>query len=226
MIKLTNRATDFVNSIDDAIKSKLKLNKPRTYLGGSYIGKECERDLWYSYHNPQTIEDPRVSRIMDMGHLLESYCISLLKHSGYEVFYEDENGKQFGFEDGIFKGNIDAVIVIDGKPLLLEVKSANEKRFKEMVKVGIEQSDPVYYYQVQSYMHKMDLDKCLFFVINKNDCDLHAEFIDYNKMHAEYIINRGLEVVNGEIPPRKYKTKAFFRCKFCRYSEECWNEDL
>ena len=224
MIKLPKRATEFLESIDNATKSRLLENKPRNYLGGSFIGKECERDLWYSYHTPKTISEPRVSMIMDMGHLLESYCISLIKNSGYEVYYEDENGKQFGFEDGIFKGNIDAVIIIDGTPCLLEVKSANEKRFNEMVKVGIYISDPVYYYQVQSYMHKMDLKKCLFFVINKNNCEIHAEFIEYNKMDAEYIINRGKEIVSGEIPPRKYKTKAFFKCKFCSFNNECWDE--
>lgn len=226
MIKLPKRATEFLESIDNATKSRLLENKPRNYLGGSFIGKECERDLWYSYHTPKTVSEPRVGRIMDMGHLLESYCISLMKNSGYEVYYEDENGKQFGFEDGIFKGNIDAVIIIEGTPCLLEVKSANEKRFNEMVKVGIYISDPVYYYQVQSYMHKMDLEKCLFFVINKNNCEIHAEFIEYNKMDAEYIINRGKEIVSGEIPPRKYKTKAFFKCKFCSFNSECWNEEL
>lgn len=224
VIKLKNTPTDVLDKVDAYLTASMKTKSPRSYLGGSYIGTECERELWYKYHLPKNIEDPRIIRIMDMGHMLESYCVALLKHSGYEVFYEDENGKQFGFEDGIFKGNIDAVILIDGEAHLLEIKSANDKRFSEMVKVGVESSDPVYYHQVQSYMHNMDLKKCLFFVINKNTCEIHTEIIDYNRMSAEHIIKRGKEIVLGDIPDRKYKTKAFFRCKMCSYNSECWGE--
>ena len=48
----------------------------------------------------------------------------------------------------------------------------------------------------------------------------------YNKMEADYFINRGKEIarMNNE-PDRKYKTKAFFKCTMCQYREICWGEN-
>jgi len=223
-MKLINRADGVVSKINESIQQTIDQQTPRTYLGASWIGKECDRELWYSYHQPVKIDDTRVQRIMDIGHLFESYALSMLKKAGYEVFHEDGDGNQYGFKDGILQGNSDGVIIIDEIPHLLEIKSANEKRFNEMVKVGVKISDPVYYYQMQTYMKYMELDKSLFFVINKNDCNIHAEVVDFDPIDAEYIVNRGKNVITGEIPNRKYPSKAFYKCKFCKYSKDCWNE--
>jgi hypothetical protein len=161
-----------------------------------------------------------------MGHMLESYCLAMLKTSGYEVFHE-EGGSQFGFTDEEVAGNIDAVIVLGGKPNLLEIKSANDKRFAEMVKDGVERSNPVYYTQMQTYMHYMELDSALFFAINKNTCELHMEIVKYEKIKSVYAINRGKEIIRGkeEEAQRKYASKAFFKCKFCNYKDECWSSE-
>jgi CRISPR/Cas system-associated exonuclease Cas4 (RecB family) len=222
-LKLVERERSILINIDNYLSESIAQQSPRTYLGGSVIGKECDRQLWYEYHSPIPNQDPRIQRIFHMGHLLESYVISLLKHSGYEVFHEDA-ASQFGFRDGKIAGNIDGVIIVDGKPLLLEIKSASDKRFNEMVKTGVEQSDPIYYTQMQVYMKYMELDEALFVAINKNNCELHMERIKFDKMHAEYKVNRGKEIVEMENEPeRKYKTKAHFKCKMCSYKEKCWN---
>jgi CRISPR/Cas system-associated exonuclease Cas4 (RecB family) len=226
ILKLAQKNFDVLESVDNYLSTRMKESKPRTYLGGSVIGKECDRQLWYDFHAPILNDNPRVQRIFDFGHLLESYVIALLKHSGYKVFHDDGDA-QFGFTDEEVAGNIDGVIVLDDHPHLLEIKSASDKRFKEMVKVGVRQSDPVYYTQMQTYMHYMELDKGLFVAINKNDCALHTEVIDYNKMEATYAIKRGKEIVRSkEEPERKYKSKAFFKCTYCNYKERCWAESV
>lgn len=211
--------------IDDAIMAIVNSKTPRNYLGCSSIGEECDRKVWYSFHEPMKIEDPRVHRIFDLGHLLESYCISMLKHAGYEVFHDDGSG-QYGFTDEEVAGHIDAVLMIDDTPYLLEIKSANDKRFAEMVKDGVAISDPVYYTQMQTYMRYMNLDHALFMAINKNTSALHMEVVKYEKIKADYAINRGKEIIRGEKEEaqRKYSSSAFYKCKFCNYRSKCWGE--
>lgn len=224
-LKLAKKADDVVITIDKHLVDTIKQKTARTYLGGSVIGKECDRQLWYEYHQPILNQDPRIQRIFDMGHLLESYVIALLKHSGYQVHHVDgENDAQFGFTDGKIAGNIDGVIILNDHPHLLEIKSASEKRFNEMVKKGVAISDPVYFTQMQVYMKYMELDKALFVAINKNDCSIHIEVVEFDKMHADYMVNRGKEIVEMKSEPeRKYKTKAFFKCQYCNYKEKCWD---
>lgn len=215
--------TQIQQRIDDAIMAIANKKPSRNYLGASSIGEECDRKLWYSFHEPIKVDDPRVHRIFDLGHLLESYCLSMLKHAGYEVFYE-ESGEQFGFTDEEIAGHCDGVIIIDDHPHLLEIKTANDKRFAEMVKDGVEKSDPVYFTQMQVYMKYMELDRALFFAINKNTSALHMEIVKYEKIKADYAINRGKEIVRGEKEEakRKYSSPSFYRCKFCNYRSKCW----
>lgn len=209
--------------IDLAIMDLASKKPSRTYLGASSIGEECDRKLWYSYHQKKPINDPRVHRIMDVGHWVESYALAMLKAAGYEVFYE-ENGSQFGFTDEEVAGNADGVIMLNNVPHLLEIKSANDKRFQEMVRDGVERSNPIYFTQMQVYMKYLELDQALYFVVNKNNCDIHMEIVKYEKIKADYAINRGKEIVRSEKEPeRKYQSKAFFKCKFCDYRQECWN---
>lgn len=211
--------------IDDKIMEIANAKEMRSYLGASSIGEECDRKLWYSYHQPARINDPRVHRIMDFGHFSESYALSMLKHAGYEVFHE-EGSSQYGFQDEELKGHIDGVIMIDDLPYLLEIKSANTKRFAEMVKDGIEKSNPVYFTQVQVYMKYMELHNTLFFVINKDTCEIHIEIINYQPMKADYAVKRGKDIVRQEKEPeRKYASKAFYKCKFCSYKDKCWGEE-
>jgi len=222
ILKLAKKHDELLLNIDNYLQESIKQKQQRNYMGGSILGKECDRQLWYEYHQPIANDNPRVERIFHLGHLLESYVISLLKYSGYTVHHDDGSG-QYGFVDEEIAGHVDGVIIIDGDPHLLEIKSASDKRFAEMVKVGVRQSDPVYYTQMQVYMKYMELDKACFVVINKNDCSIHSEIVEYNAMEADYAVKRGKEIARAkEEPERKYKSKAFFKCKFCSYAEKCW----
>lgn len=223
-LKLAKKAPDIVADIDKYLLERIKQQTPRSYLGASILGKECERQLYFDYNDPILNQDPRIERIFNMGHLLESYVIALLKFSGYKVHHVDgENDAQFGFKDGKIAGNIDGVIIIEDHPHLLEIKSASDKRFNEMVKKGVKISDHVYFVQMQIYMHYMELDKALFVAINKNNCEIHTELVSYDRMTAEYYIKRGRELVELQEPPAvKYKSSAYLACKFCNYRERCW----
>jgi len=210
--------------IDEAIMAIANTKPQRTYLGASSIGEECDRKIWYAFHTPIRISDPRVHRIMDYGHFSESYVLSMLKHSGFTV-YQDESD-QFGFTDEEVAGHCDGVIMLNDEPYLLEIKSANDKRFAEMKKDGVQKSNPTYFIQMQVYMKYMELSQALYFVINKNTCEIHMEIIKYEAIKADYAVSRGKEIIRGEkeAAQRKYKSSAFFKCKFCDHREKCWDD--
>lgn len=225
-MKLVNRADDIVKKIDKSLQDSISTQQPRTYMGASILGKECDRQLWYEYHQPIANNNPRIERIFNLGHLLEEYVIKLLKNSGFIVHNDDGSG-QYGFKDEELAGHVDGVIMIEGVPHLLEIKSASDKRFNEMVKKGVHLSDPTYYTQMQVYMKYMELDKGLFIVINKNDSSIHTEIIDYDPIEAEWAVNRGKGLAKTkELPERKFKSSAFLQCKFCNHREKCWNESV
>lgn len=214
--------------VDAAIEKRASEKEARDYMGVSSIGKDCAREIWYSYHRPIKITDPRVNRIFQFGHLLEDYVITLLRDAGMQVFTEDENGEQFGFVDGHIAGHIDGVITglpESTMPHLLEIKSANAKRFEAFKAEGFK-SDKGYWTQVQVYMLKMQLENCLVVVINKDNCELYFERVKLDKKFAEMQLLRAKELAElSETPMRQYSKSTFWKCRMCNYNEVCWNEN-
>ena len=219
---------ELLDRIDQAIVKRAESKEHRSYLGASSLGEPCDRKLWYSFHQPKRILDPRINRIFDLGNLIEDYLVKLLEDAEYKVFVKDEDGNQFRFDDGPIAGSTDGVILVNDVPMLLEFKSYNTKRFTTLKKEGVKSSDPKYYGQVNVYMKYLELDSCLFIAMDKNDSSLHFEVIDYDPIEAHYLVNRGKEIVaenNVLNVARKYGHVSSFQCKLCDYRNQCWKID-
>jgi CRISPR/Cas system-associated exonuclease Cas4 (RecB family) len=222
-IGLSHKDNIIMERVNSSLLSSSKDGKPRDYMGCSVIGKECDRQLWYEYHAPIRTSDPRIHRIFRLGHIIEKEVLELLRMAGFTVHSADGDDSQYGGRDEEIGYNIDGVLMMDDTPYLLEIKSASDKRFNQMVKVGVKISDPTYYVQMITYMKYMELDRGLFIAYNKNTSDIHVEVVVASNMEANYFINRGKEIVRMDIEPeRKYKTSAFYSCKMCSYREVCW----
>lgn len=221
--------TTTLDLLDQAIENRAESRESRKYMGLSGVGEVCDRKLWYSFKVPKKITNPRVNRIFDLGNSIEDLVIQWLRLAGFNVVDRDDDGRQFGGEDEMLAWHIDGVITglpESSKPHLLEVKSANDDNYKKFVKDGLQKTNSKYYAQCQTYMHKEGLERALFIVVNKDTSEMYMERIRYNKMEAIYYINRAKEIAKMETEPeRKYKTKAFFLCKFCQWSEDCWSEN-
>ena len=217
--------------IMDSLQKRIDSQKPRSYMGASGLGTSCDRQLWYSYHQPKNDYPPRVQMIFDLGNNIEDYVIWLLREAGFTIYEKDSSGEQFGFVDGFIAGHIDGVIVglpESAKPHLLEVKSANDKRFKDFQKKGCKAVEPKYWGQCHTYMLKMKLEKSLFIVMNKNTCELYIERITLDENYANSLLLRGEELVAEESEnnvKRRYKKSTSFGCKFCSWKEECWKDE-
>lgn len=203
--------------IRDLLNRDKEPQASRNYLGASSCGDDCARKVWYSYHQPIPITSAQVLRKFDVGHALEGCVYKWLTDDGFEI-----GGKQHEFKDGDVGGHCDGFVKVNGEWQLLEIKTSNEFYFKLFVKDGI-RSNSNYYAQVQIYMHKFKVKKCLFFVVNKNDQDLYEETVEYNEYDAVMYLERAKNItVTKEVPDRHYPKKTFFKCVMCAYRQECW----
>lgn len=215
--------TTIAQKVDEALL--VKRETPRTYLGASSLGTECDRQLWLSFFFPKEVDKAEVLRKFKVGHYLEPMVVELLKNAGFQVWELDEDGSQFGFKDGQIAGHCDGFIMLEGEPHLLEIKTANSFSFKNFVKKGFTDNER-YRVQVQVYMHKFKLKNALCVVMNKDSQEMYYEIVPYDKIAAEYALRRGQEILDTELmPDRKYVSKMNFKCKFCNYYKECWDED-
>ncbi len=215
--------------LDDHLKGRKE--KRRNYLGMSEMGEECDRKLFYSFHDPMKgVDDPRIKRIFMLGDLIEDHVIALLREAGLTIYDRDPEGNQFraNVEGYPISGGMDGVIVglsESSKAHVLEVKSAKNSRFKEFVKNGVQATEYKYYAQVMLYMLAFNLNDAFVIVYNKDTSELYSERIKFCPFTAEILMNKGKEIVTtGEIPDRAYSSKTFYKCRWCDYAESCWKD--
>ncbi len=241
MAKIPNQITTLnIVEMDDVVE-----DNPRGYLGMSGIASDCERKLWYGFHwvNPLRSHTQRIERIFNTGHIAESFVISDLKRIGCEVYRYGEDGHKIemtGAKDekqdecsdiaGHFKGHTDGNIIgVPEAPKtehLLEIKTHNDKSFKDLLKNKVRVSKPVHYGQMQIYMHYRKQTRALYVAYNKNDSAYYFERVYYDQTVAEDLVRKAREIITSEQPPTKKFEKTWFACKWCDYKDICHGSEL
>ena len=225
----------------EAIKAwwHARLDEPRrAYLGGSIIGRECERALWYSFRwsDPPAAEqfDGRMARLFNRGHREESIFVEELRGIGCTVHDVDPaTGQQFRFSavSGHFGGGVDAVALgIPEAPKtwhLVEMKTHNAKRFASLQKDGVAKSKPEHQAQMQVYMHMASLDRALYLAVNKETDELYSERVKYSEAEAQALLAKAERIIYADAPPAGIsKDPSFFKCKFCPARRVCHTPQL
>ncbi len=229
-----------MSRMNKALELEESFQPARHYLGGSQIGKECERALQYSF--TQASVDPgkdftgRLIRVFARGHWVESAMVEWLRTAGFGLVAADEHGQQFGFEahDGYMKGHTDGFFVSGPDefgpwPRLWECKGLMQKYFLPIVKHGIKEKNPTYYGQTQFYMKKFNMTEnpALFSVINMNTMELYWEEIPFDPNYFDMLDGKAARIIKsclaGELLPRMTENKDFFKCKWCSYRERCFS---
>lgn len=198
------------------------------YLRCSSIGKECWRELWFTLHWCSTLvrNDGRLERLFETGHISEPRFRDNLQAIGCDVLLEDpETEKQFtvSFLDGHFRGSCDAKIwrvpMRDPEECHLgEFKTMNEKSYNDWRRNGVRWAKPVYYSQLQIYMHGLGLKSALFMAVNKNTDQVETEIVEYDADHADYLLNKAAQILNADEPPEKAES---FACRWCNHKKVC-----
>lgn len=204
-------------------------NEHRPHLGGSQIGNECSRALWYQFRHAWSPNfDGRLLRLFETGDREEDRIVRNLRDIGVKVWDKDpETGRQIRFEacGGHFALSLDGVgegFPESGQPHTLEFKTMNTKKFKALKAKGLQEVIPVYWAQCQVGMHLSNIDRCAFIVVCKETDELYMERIKYDTAESIKLIAKAESIVfSDNPPPRLSEEPSDWRCKFCPYWAVC-----
>ena len=211
------------NPIHAKVEQVYHVEGLRPYLGYSVLGHPCNRYLWYYLHwcFNQKI-DARLKRLFSRGDYEEEIVTRDLVAAGMEVHSDQhEVTGCHGHVKGHIDGFVDNVPGAEKTTHLLEVKTMNDKRFKEYQKKGLEATNPGYYAQIQSYMGKTGKKRCLFVVTNKNDEQRDYQRLNFDKDKFDELESRGTHILMCDEPPDKIGGKTWHECKFCNAKKIC-----
>lgn len=228
---MTDAAEKFKSAIDQKLEDDQE-DGLRAHLGASVLGRECEREIWYSFRwAVKRTNSARMLRLFDRGHKEEFRFEEWIRSVSDEVWTTDpKTGNQIRISDfqGHFGGSLDGVVKnpidIPGV-FLLEFKTHNDKSYKKLLLSGVASAKPEHYVQIQIYLHyRPKLKGAFYFAINKNDDSLYVEYVERDERFAEKYVNLAQRVlISNEPLPMMDKAGPFnFYCKgFCDNYEVC-----
>ena len=208
--------------IDKAVE-ETHVDDKREYIGSSSIGNPCARAIWYAYkgHEKKPLTAKQI-RTFEMGKILEEMIKEQVRLLGFPL----NDGAQFTacYDDDvkIFQGNVDGILEIDGRFVILEIKTANDANFQTFVKKGLREWSPTYYSQVQAYMGMKGVDSAYILVLNKNTAQLHDEHVKFDDIFYHELKAKAKIISESEEPPERInKNPMFYICSMCQYKEVC-----
>lgn len=220
---VSRREGNYLMKIQEDIENQHFPQEHREYLGMSQIGNPCKRKLWYDFRwCYDSAISSRIKRLFARGEYEET--VIQMELDNLKLNYTDQ--VPCTGPNKHIKGTADAVLYYNHKidlyhKTVLEIKTANDKNWKQFQKVGVKAKSPLYYAQAQLYCHALDIKECLFVITNKNTEDRLYEVIDYCKEEAEHLLRIAEDVIFAQFPPPKIGDATYFECKYCNAAEIC-----
>lgn len=211
------------NTTLSLLDSGTEVQIPRPYLGMSSIGHSCSRYLWYTFRWYYLEElTKRQIRLFNRGHAEEKVIIKELENIGIKCHsFQLEAESAYGFCKGHNDGMCDNVPEAPKTMHLLEIKTLNDKNFKDLAKKKLKDAKPIYWAQVHIYMRVFKVTRCLFIGANKNDDSLYVERVRLDKEFADCMLEKAKEIITSMFPPEKVFSSTWYECKFCSARHVC-----
>lgn len=230
MVKMSQFETNRTTTVG-CIEALSVSQERRTYLGMSGLGHQCSRYLWLQFRWCYTsVISARLSRLFQRGHNEEEHVVRLLERIGCKCEGVTTNQTEYEGLEGHLKGHSDGTVIgVPEAPKtmhVLEIKTANDKSFKALKKKGVLESKPIYFAQVQLYMHFSGLTRALHLTVNKNDDNIYVERIKYYKHFAEEMIEKAYTILTSKIPMavRRPYSRTWYECKWCDARGVCFGD--
>jgi hypothetical protein len=204
-----------------------QVEHPRSYLGMSSLGYQCQRAIWFNWRwfNPETFT-PRMLRLFSRGHNTEQPIIDLLRLVDFQVWDVDpKTGEQWEFvaHDGHIKGHCDSVAERHQKRMVVEIKTHNVNSFRLVTKGNLKLNKIEHFCQAQRYMEALDLDLGLYCATCKNNDSLYFEYIYRDEKTIKWLLERERFLLEAdEIPGGISEKDTFWICKMCWYNNICY----
>ena len=231
MVALPEISDPTLDAVNAAIEAEQSPYASKN-IGFGLIGHECSRHIWYkvNINEPETFEHGTL-RIFRNGHVDEAAMAEdLRKVQGITLYTHDpeRENKQYKYDflDGRLTGRLDGVIVgliqAPKTPHVWEHKSVNEKKFKELQKVGsIALWDEVYNAQAHLGMFAAELDRHYLTVSTPGLRSVASVRTELNVGYAEGLVSKAKRIIEAKEPPERIGDKTWYKCKYCRFFERC-----
>lgn len=219
---------------------------PRTHLGASIIGHDCQAYAWnvFRWLKFESFSG-QMLRLFNRGHEEEARFVKWLVGIGFEVRELDlETKKQFRILGckGHFGGSLDAMmkpptrynIPAEHIIWLGEFKTHNEKSFTKLAGKkgdtskprsggdGVQKSKPQHYRQMCSYGRAYNFHYGLYCAVNKDTDELYFEIVQLDFRQADDLFRKADNIVFSQTRPAKIaQTDTFFDCKYCHFAGLC-----
>ena len=200
-------------------------------IGASTLGRECEREIWYSFHwvSPHEKFDGRKLRLFQTGHREEVRMLEDLHNIGCAVSTRDPaTGEQWEATllNGVIVSKLDAkatnVPGAEKAEHIVECKTMNDKSFQDWRRKGLEKYSPVYWAQVQIGMMAHGIARTLFMATNKNTDEVETERVKYDPLSAAALVAKAERIARADRPPPKQEG---FACRWCKHEKICRYDD-
>lgn len=211
---------------------------PRTHLGASIIGHDCQAYGWNTFRwlKFEAFEG-RMLRLFNRGHEEERRFVRWLEGIGFEVRETDpDTRKQYRISGarGHFGGSLDAMAkaplryqLPDWLIFLGEFKTHNRKSFLKLKKEGVVKSKPQHFRQMNSYGRAWNFKFGLYCAVNKDDDELYFEIVPLDYSQADNLFRKAESIIFSQRrPPKIAQTKEFMTCKYCDFAGLCHGDEV
>jgi hypothetical protein len=223
------------NDIDKFCRDEFA-EDPRTHLGASIIGHDCQAYAWNTFRWLKfEAFDGRMLRLFNRGHEEEFRFVRWLRGVGLDVREVDpETKKQFRIvgAKGHFGGSLDGMCKLPERygyadPILAEFKTHNAKSFAKLVKQKVIMAKPQHYKQMCSYGRAYGFKFGLYCAVNKDTDDLHFEIVPLDWRLADDLFRKAENIVFAkERPPKIAQTATYFDCSYCDFKGLCHSNEV
>lgn len=196
-------------------------------ISASMVGDPCDAKVALKFRSfPTSPPTAKLDRTFRLGHVIEDLVIKDLKGAGWPVRHTDPANfdKQIRFTGwhGHVKCYVDGIIEWDNTlEEVLEIKSANDRSFKEMEKKTIPVAKPGYYDQATMAMGLSGLPSCVFVIFNKNTSEYLCERIMFDAERWEMLKIKIDRILQGDVE-KISDDKDKWPCIFCEVKASCW----
>lgn len=214
-----------------AILKRAEDEQPRAYIGGSCIGNDCSRQIWYMGNGIKGKPWPIEALLkFEDGHRTEQLIIDRLRLLPQIKI----TGQQAEFDFGFLKGHLDGIITglceSPNTPHVLEVKAVDETGFNKLKKAvqvhgekqALKHWEPRYYGQAAVYMHCMDMTRHYLVCATPGGRDMQAVRTCADPALGRGLIEKARRIAQSKEPPEKLSQRPdHWQCRLCKYSEVC-----
>lgn len=201
-------------------------------ISPSLLASPCLRAAKLKWRWAKKTELPKDRLLtVNIGKQIEKLVLNFLEQNENVKIIPPSEGEQHKIQGYYehFKGFIDAIITIDDKTYILEIKACNKAIFNQLQKNGLQKAKPEHYLQLQSYIQFYDKSlQGLYVAVCNDNQDIYSEIINYDSAQEKVLSDIVHIMLSKKIPPKveTYKCNLYGGCPLMEICHEAAYMDV